>query len=315
MSLTATIWHARSRAEIEEELETSTTLGLALEEVRIRLLRDGANELPVAPQEHPILRFLRQLRAPLIYILIVSGIITAYLGGIADASVIIGVVVLNAVIGFFQEGKAIASLQSLSKSVRGNASVIRGGEQLRVPMHDLAAGDLVVLESGDRVPADMRLTWVKDFAVAEASLTGESVPVDKGIDSIIESTSLADRVNMAYASTVVTRGSARGLVVATGARTELGNISALLRDTPSLSTPLTHQIEKFSNVLLWAILALACATFVVGVARGESMVEMLLASVALSVGAIPEGLPAAVTIILAIGVGKMTRRVRLRKIK
>lgn len=302
------LWHTVPAEVVASTLETSITEGLSQEVAAKRLERDGPNELPKARAEHPIKRFLRQLRAPLVYVLLFAGGLTIYFGGLADASVILGVVLLNAVIGFIQEGKAIASLASLASSVQGVATVIRDGTRHRISMRELVSGDLVALESGDRVPADIRLVWVKDAAVAEAALTGESVPVEKSEGALDEGTVLADRSNMTYASTVVTRGSARGIVVATGTRTELGTISSLLRETTELATPLTKQIEKVSAMLLWAILALAVATFVVGILRGGEPVEMLLAAVALSVGAIPEGLPAAVTIILAIGVNRMAKR-------
>lgn len=301
-------WHTVPSDEVASILATSITDGLSSEEARQRLDREGPNELPKARSEHPVKRFIRQLRAPLVYVLLFAGGLTIYFGGLADASVILGVVLLNAVIGFIQEGKAIASLASLASSVQGVATVIRDGARHRIAMRELVPGDLVSLESGDRVPADIRLVWVKDAAVAEAALTGESVPVEKSESVLDERTVLADRSNMTYASTIVTRGSARGIVVATGTRTELGTISSLLSETTELATPLTKQIEKVSAMLLWAILALALATFVVGILRGGGLVEMLLAAVALSVGAIPEGLPAAVTIILAIGVNRMAKR-------
>ncbi|MBK6290905.1 MAG: HAD-IC family P-type ATPase [Ignavibacteria bacterium] len=302
------LWHTLPSEDVASALSTSITDGLSHEEARQRLDREGPNELPKTRAEHPFKRFIRQLRAPLVYVLLFAGGLTIYFGGLADASVILGVVLLNAVIGFIQEGKAIASLASLASSVQGVATVIRDGTRHRIAMRELVPGDLVSLESGDRVPADIRLVWVKDAAVAEASLTGESVPVEKSESVLDERTVLADRSNMTYASTIVTRGSARGIVVATGTRTELGTISSLLSETTELATPLTKQIEKVSVMLLWAILALAVVTFVVGILRGGEAVEMLLAAVALSVGAIPEGLPAAVTIILAIGVNRMAKR-------
>ncbi|MBU3680006.1 MAG: HAD-IC family P-type ATPase [Candidatus Kapabacteria bacterium] len=301
-------WHSSPVDAVEAALETSRTAGLDTTSIQPRLDRYGRNSLPKGRAEHPFLRFLRQFHAPLVYILIASGIVTAIIGGISDTSVIFGVVLLNAIIGFVQEGKAISSLARLASSVVGTATVIRNGVRCHVEMVDLVPGDLVVLECGDRVPADLRLTWVKDLAIAEAALTGESVPTEKSAASVDPSAVLADRSSMAYASTVVTRGAGMGLVVATGTSTEVGTISALLTSAPTLQTPLTIQIARFSNILLVAILVLAAATFAVGVARGEAPVDMLMAAVALAVGAIPEGLPAAVTIILAIGVNRMAKR-------
>lgn len=302
------IWHSIPSDSTATTLETSLVDGLTTQEAQRRLEQTGPNELPKARAENPLVRFLRQLRAPLVYVLLFAGVLTIYFGGLADAVVIIGVVFVNAVIGFVQEGKALQSLASLAGSVQGVATVIRSGVQHRIAMRDLVPGDLVSMESGDRVPADIRLVWVKDMAVSEASLTGESVPVEKRDEVLQEQIGLGDRSNMAYASTIITRGNARGVVVATGTQTELGNISSLLSETEELTTPLTKQIEKFSATLLWAILVLAGATFAVGMLRGGDPVELLLAAVALSVGAIPEGLPAAVTIILAIGVNRMAKR-------
>lgn len=301
-------WHSSPVDAVETALETSRINGHDPSAVTDLRQRYGPNVLPKGRAEHPILRFLRQFHAPLVYILIASGIVTAIIGGITDTSVIFGVVLLNAIIGFVQEGKAISSLSRLANSVVGTATVIRGGVRMHVPMEDLVPGDLVALDSGDRVPADVRLVWVKDMAVAEAALTGESVPSEKQALPVDSSSVLADRASMAYASTVVTRGAGMGLVVATGTSTEVGKISTLLGSAPSLQTPLTQQIARFSNVILVAILLLAAATFAIGVVRGEQPVDMLMAAVALSVGAIPEGLPAAVTIILAIGVNRMAKR-------
>ncbi len=302
------VWHAIDVATIEQELSTSITEGISNEDARSRLEQNGPNELPHARAEHAITRFLRQLKAPLVYILLVSGAVALFISDVADAAVIFGVVIVNAIIGFVQEGKAISALASLAGSVHGAATVVRGGTRLRIPIRDLVVGDIVVLDSGDRVPADIRLTWVKECAVAEASLTGESLPIEKHVQPLSESTPLADRTNMVYASTVVLRGAATGIVVATGAGTEIGTISALLGDTVELQTPLTKQIARFSGIVLWSVLVLAAITFGVGLLRGKDAVEMLMAAVALSVGAIPEGLPAAVTIILAIGVNRMARR-------
>lgn len=301
-------WHSSPVDAVEAALETSRTVGLETASVQPRLDRYGRNALPRGRAEHPVLRFLRQFHAPLVYILIASGFVTAVIGGISDTSVIFGVVLLNAIIGFMQEGKAISSLARLASSVVGTATVIRNGVRCHIEMVDLVPGDLVMLESGDRVPADLRLTWVKDLAIAEAALTGESVPTEKRTAQVDPSAVLADRSSMAYASTVVTRGAGMGLVVATGTTTEVGTISALLTSAPTLQTPLTIQIARFSNILLIAILVLAAGTFAVGVLRGEAPVDMLMAAVALAVGAIPEGLPAAVTIILAIGVNRMAKR-------
>ncbi len=302
------IWHAKHIDDVVRVLESSTTDGLTEQEASIRQRACGLNSLPQGSIEHPMRRFARQLNAPLVYILILAGCVTVVVGGIADSIVIFGVVVLNAIIGFLQEGKAIAALASLAANIEGETTVVRSCTRMRIAMPELVPGDIVLLEAGDKVPADLRLLWVKDVAIAEAVLTGESLPAEKHTGVLDESTQVADRSNMAYASTVVVRGSATGIVVATGTSTEVGTISALLDTAPQLQTPLTRQIKKFSSVLLYAIVGLAAVTFIVGVLRGSSVVEMLIVSVALSVGAVPEGLPAVVTIILAIGVNRMAKR-------
>jgi magnesium-transporting ATPase (P-type) len=302
------VWHALHVDDTLRTLHVDVTQGLDDAEALKRQEAFGANTLPRAQGPSAIVRFLRQFANPLVLMLLIAGGVTMLLGGITDAGVIIGVVLVNAIIGFVQEGKAVQALASLSKSIGTDTTVIRGGRTRRIPAEELVPGDVVLLESGDKVPADLRLVRSKDLAIAEAALTGESVPSQKHVAALPELTVLGDRSCMAYASTIVTSGSGTGVVVATGQSTEIGTISALLAETQSLMTPLTKAIERFSNMLLIGIIVLAGLTFAVGIARGESALDMLLASVALAVGAIPEGLPAAVTIILAIGVARMARR-------
>ena len=304
----ASQWHVERAEDVLRQLGVDLTVGLPQHEIITRQATYGTNTLPRSKGPHAIVRFLRQFANPLVLILLLAGVVTMIMGGITDASVIIGVVLVNAIIGFIQEDKAVQALASLSQTIGSEATVLRDGRVVRCAATDLVPGDLVLLESGDKVPADLRLVRTKDLAIAEAALTGESVPSQKHVAALPEQTMLADRSCMAYASTIVTSGSATGVVVATGAATEIGAISALLAETPSLMTPLTKAIERFSMFLLIGILLLAGITFAVGMARGGSALEMLLASVALAVGAIPEGLPAAVTIILAIGVGRMAKR-------
>lgn len=306
--MTGDAWHARTSEDVCRAFDVSVDAGLSDHDVERRRREHGINELPRQRKQSAFSRFLQQFRNPLVYILLISGLVTIILGGITDASVILGVVLINALIGFIQEGKAVEALEALAGSVGTDARVIRNGRKQQVAVVDLVPGDVVVLESGDRVPADMRLVHARDLAIAEAALTGESVPVEKRIVPLDTATVLADRINMAYASTVVTYGSAVGVVTSTGANTEVGAISTLLADTVILATPLTKAIERFSNYLLVGIIILAALTFGAGLLRGEPFLEMVLAAVALAVGAIPEGLPAAVTIILAIGVARMAKR-------
>lgn len=306
--MTGPEWHARTSEDVSVAFGVSVDAGLSDHDVEERRREHGINELPRQRKQSAFARFLQQFRNPLVYILLISGLVTIVLGGITDASVILGVVLINALIGFIQEGKAVEALEALAGSVGTDARVIRNGRKQQVAVVDLVPGDVVVLESGDRVPADMRLVHARDLAIAEAALTGESVPVEKRTDPLGAATVLADRINMAYASTVVTYGSAVGVVTSTGASTEVGAISTLLADTVILATPLTKAIERFSNYLLIGIIVLAVLTFGAGLLRGEPFLDMVLAAVALAVGAIPEGLPAAVTIILAIGVARMAKR-------
>ena len=241
-------------------------------------------------------------------LLVIAGSVSAALGELIDASVIFGVVVINAAVGFIQEGRAEHALAALARQVLTQATVLRNGRRQRVEAAAIVPGDIVLLEAGDRVPADLRLLRVHELRVQEAALTGESEAVDKQSAHLPLATRLADRRNMVYAGTATVQGQAMGIVVATGEATELGRISRLIAAAPELATPLTRHIASFSQILLWVIVALAAATFAVGIARGEGAGQMFMAAVALAVAAIPEGLPAALTITLAMGVSRMARR-------
>lgn len=289
-------------------LETDPHRGLSGGEAAERLERFGPNTLPVAARGGLLVRILRQFHHPLIYVLLAAGLITAGLREYVDSAVIFGVVVVNAIVGFIQESKAEAALEGLRSMVRTHAKVVRGGHEHTVASEDLVPGDLVLLESGDKVPADLRLVRVTELHVNESALTGESVPVHKDAVALPEATPVADRRNMVYSGTLVTAGHGAGIAVATGAETELGEIHRLVGAAETLMTPLTAKLAWFSKVLTIAILALAAATFATGLLRRQDAVETFTAAIALAVGAIPEGLPAAVTITLAIGVARMAKR-------
>jgi magnesium-transporting ATPase (P-type) len=231
-----------------------------------------------------------------------------YLGDWVAAGVIFGVVLLNAIIGFVQEGKALSALAALTHALKTEATVLRSGEKQRIDATELVPGDIVLLQSGDKVPADMRLLDCRELQIDESALTGESVPVSKQVAVLLHDTLLADRSNMLYSSTLVTYGTGKGVVVATGDNTEIGRISELINSAEVLATPLTRKIAKFSHILLFVILGLATLTFFVGLAHGESWESLFMASVSLSVAMIPEGLPAVMTITLAIGVSRMAKR-------
>jgi Ca2+-transporting ATPase len=301
-------WHHLPATEAVAMLESDATQGLSAEEAAARQARFGPNRLSPKKGRGPLLRFLLQFHQPLIYILLVSALITAALREWVDASVIFGVTLVNAVIGFLQESKAESAIAALAKIVSTSALVVRGGRKSSVPSEELVPGDVVLLAAGDKVPADLRLLQSRELNVDESALTGESLPVTKFVAHLPEDTHIADRLSMAYAGSLVTGGLGTGVVVAIGDGTETGRISRLMEEADVLSTPLTRKIEWFSKILLYAILALAAFTFAIGLWRGETAFDMFMAAVALAVGAIPEGLPAAVTVTLAIGVSRMARR-------
>jgi cation-transporting ATPase F len=303
-----TSWHQLHIGEVAGVLETDLLSGLSAAEVERRLKQYGPNKVTEKPGTPAWKRFLLQFHQPLIYILLLASGITVCLGEFADGSVIFSVVFILALTGYIQETKAENAIQALSRMVVKEATIRRDGRKQRVPSVDLVPGDIVLLHSGDHVSADLRLFQVWGLQIDESALTGESLPVHKHVDALILETVLADRKNLAFAGTLVTRGQAEGVVWATGDQTEIGRIARLISEAVDLSTPLTRKIAQFSRILLWLILGFAAFAFAVGVWRGEKIVEMFVAAVALAVGAIPEGLPAAVTITLAIGVARMARR-------
>lgn len=301
-------WHHLPDAEVLQLLETSPEQGLDTFEVGHRQTQFGPNTITQKKGKSPLLLFLLQFHQPLVYILLGAAAVTGVLQEWVDSGVILGVVLVNAIIGFIQEAKAVKAIEALSHSMTITATVLRGGERRQIPATELVPGDIVMLQSGDKVPADVRILSSRELQIDESALTGESVPVQKQSGAVPHDTLLADRINMAYSSTLVTYGVATGAVVATANNTEIGRINELIASADILATPLTKKISRFSGLLLYVILGLAAITFVVGVLRGGSWIDMFMAVVALAVGAIPEGLPAAVTITLAIGVAKMAKR-------
>ncbi|MBC6445895.1 cation-transporting P-type ATPase [Actinokineospora xionganensis] len=300
--------HELAAHEVVLLLETDAHRGLSAHEAHARLNRFGPNTLPATAGVGLLVRVLRQFHHPLIYVLLAAGAITAGLGEYVDSAVIFGVVLVNALVGFIQEYKAEAALDSLRSMARTQAKVVRDGHERIVPSDDLVPGDLVRLEAGDRVPADLRLVRSTELRVDESALTGESLAVRKDEVVLSRATPVADRRNMTYSGTLVTTGGGLGITVATGAETELGEIHRLVGAAETLATPLTRKLAHFSKILTVGILALAAITFAVGLMRGQDAVATFTAAIALAVGAIPEGLPAAVTITLAIGVARMARR-------
>ncbi|MBK9018908.1 MAG: HAD-IC family P-type ATPase [Sulfuritalea sp.] len=304
----ARAWHALTTVDVLADHGVQLDRGLTEDEAAARLARHGANRPSQKPGRSALSRFLGQFTEPLVLVLIGAGCATAALGEWIDSSVIFGVVVINAVIGYLQEGKAEAALAALARAVATEVTVLRDGHRRRMDAVHLVPGDVVWLSAGDKVPADLRIISGRQLRTVEAALTGEAAPIDKHHDGLPPDTQLADRRNMAYAGTTVVAGQGHGLVVATGDATETGRISGLIASAPEIATPLTKKMGKFAGLLLWVILGLAALTFGIGVMRGEPMTAMLMAAVALAVGAIPEGLPAAMSITLAIGVSRMAKR-------
>jgi Ca2+-transporting ATPase len=302
-------WHHLPSKDVLELFDSSAESGLDLFEVKHRQQRFGANVLTPKKGKSPFVRFLEQFNNPLVYILLVASLVTALVKDVLDAVIIFAVVLINAVIGYIQEMKAERAIEALSSVMITEASVTRSGKTLRLPAAELVPGDIVTLKAGDKIPADLRLIRSRDFQVAEAAITGESLPVQKEAETVLPAeTVLAERKNMAYASTLVTYGQASGVVIATGDKTEVGRISQLISSADELATPLTRKIASFSQILLYAILVVAVVAVAIDLWRGKSAIETLMAAVALAVAMIPEGLPAALTVTLAIGVTRMARR-------
>jgi len=302
-------WHHLPTEEIQELLETNPERGLDRFEVEHRQARFGPNALTPRRGKSPLVRFLLQFNNPLIYVLLVAGVITALVKGPVDAGIIIGVVLINAIVGFVQESRAANAIAALAQSMVAEATVIRAGEKKRLPAPELVPGDIVLLQSGDKVPADLRLVQSRDLQIAEAALTGESVPVEKSSAVLLPvDTPLGDRRNMAYATTLVTYGQGIGIVVATGDASEIGRISQLLAEATEMETTLTRKIKELSRLLLYVLLVVSGLALGISMLRGQPLADAFITSIALAVASIPEGLPTAVTVTLAIGVARMAKR-------
>ncbi|MEL7559416.1 cation-transporting P-type ATPase [Stutzerimonas chloritidismutans] len=301
-------WHACEADETLRELESSAA-GLSRQSVEERLARHGANRLEEAKPASVLQRLLRHLNNVLLYVLIAAAVVTGLMGHWVDTFVILVVVVLNVAIGFVQEGKAEKALQAIRHLLAPHAVVLREGRQQDVDAAELVPGDVVLLASGDSLPADVRLLQARNLRIDEAALTGESVPVDKQVEAVADDASIGDRLCMGYAGTLVTQGQARAVVVATGAATEIGRIGRMLESVEQGTTPLLRKMEEFGRIQTLVILATSALLFLFGtLVRGMGTGEMFIAAVGLAVAAIPEGLPAIMTITLAIGVQRMATR-------
>ena len=300
-------WHLLSVDHVFGALASSSD-GLQLDEARSRLNQYGPNQLRERKGTSAWMRLLLQFHNPLIYVLLATAVMTAVLHHWVDTGVIVGVVVINAIIGFIQESKAEQAIESLKQMLAPSAIALRDGKKASVPAVELVPGDVVLLQGGDKVPADLRLLQVKNLQVDEAPLTGESVPVQKTGELLSGTVALADRRNMAFAGTLATTGTGRGIIVATGDVTQIGQIADMLREVQGVDTPLIRRLAYFSKVITLVIVLFCVLVFVLGILTGQSAMQMLMAAVALAVSAIPEGLPAIMTIALAIGVKRMAAR-------
>ena len=302
-------WHALAVDEVLKRLTTSTENGLAVGEASTRLQKYGPNRLPAGKKRGALMRFISQFNNILVYVLLGAGFTKMMLGLWIDASIILGVVILNALLGFIQEGKAEKALDSIRNMLSAEARTLRGGEARMIPAEQLVPGDIVLLESGDKVPADLRLADIKNLRTEEAALTGESVPADKTIDPVPEKATVGDRESMAFSGTMVVSGRATGVVVETGSETELGRINQLLAGVSALETPLLRQIKKFGYAITAVIGVVSVLLFSYGRwVVGMDFVAIFQAVVGIAVSVIPEGLPAIITITLAIGVQRMAQR-------
>jgi magnesium-transporting ATPase (P-type) len=305
----AAAWHAITIDEVLKRLATSIGKGLDGGEASTRLQKYGPNRLPEGKKRGPFMRFLVQLNNILVYVLLGAGFVKLMLGLWLDAGIIFGVVLLNALLGFIQEGKAEKALDSIRNMLSAEARTTRGGETRMIPAEELVPGDVVLLESGDKVPADLRLADAKNLRTEEAALTGESVPAEKTTDPVAEKSTVGDRDSMAFSGTMVVSGRATGVVVATGSETELGRINQLLASVSALETPLLRQIKSLGYLITAAVGVVGVLVFAYGRwVMGMEFVELFQAITGIAVSLIPEGLPALITITLAIGVQRMAQR-------
>ena len=306
-------WYQLAKEQVLQALDSGAS-GLSSTEAKSRLEKYGYNEITLKGRS-AVIRFLDQFRSPLVWILLVAAAVTATMSILeledmwVDTAVIIGVVILNVLIGFFQEGKAEAALEALKRMVVPECTVLRDGVETIIPTRDLVPGDVVILNGGDKVPADLRLFFTKDAHADEAPLTGESTPVSKHSDPILKpDLPPGDQRCIAFSGTFLTRGSARGVVVSTGENTEFGKIARLMKETHVVQTPLQRKVAAFIKVLVIGIIGLGVINFIFGVVFGQSLFYMFMASVALIVAGMPEMLPMIVTGVLALAATAMAKR-------
>lgn len=300
-------WSNTSVEEILQEVNTDT--GLTSQQAQQKLQTDGLNQLAQAEKESLLIKFINQFKDVMILILIAAAIISGVLGEMVDAFIILAIVVVNALLGLYQEGKAENALEALQKLSAPTSKVIRDSQELSVPSEELVVGDIIVLEAGDLVNADLRLLKTSSLKIEEASLTGESVPVEKEADVLVgEDKALGDRINMAYSSGNVTYGRGLGVVTATGMNTEVGKIATILSETKNQETPLQKQLNDLGKVLGIVAIIAVVGIFLIGLFNGKEPFQMFMTSVSLAVAVIPESLPTVSTIVLSMGVQRLVKR-------
>ncbi len=307
-------YFSKKISEVEKELKTDINNGLKDEEIRDKQDTYGYNELEKKKKKSIVVKFLEQFKDFMIIILIIAAIVSAVVGikqgeGFTDSIIIMIVVIVNAIIGLVQENKAEKSLEALQKLSAHMSKVIRNGKIEMLSAGELVPGDIVVLETGDYVPADIRLVEAINLKIQEAALTGESVPIEKITDEIKdEKTSLGDRKNMAFSSSMVTYGRGKGIVTTIGMNTEVGKIAGMLNEVVEEETPLQKRLNGLGKTLGIACLVICIVIFLIGIAEGKEIVDMFMTAVSLAVAAIPEGLAAVSTIVLAIGMQRMVKK-------
>lgn len=306
-------FYNRTAEVVAEELSVNINTGLSREEVRARQQKYGYNEFEKRKKRSLFLKFLDQFKSFMIIVLLVAAAISGIVGylnseGFTDAIIILIIVILNAIIGVFQEAKAEKSLEALEKLSSSHSKVVRDGETEIVESRDLVPGDIVILDTGDSVPADIRITESHNLNSQEAALTGESVPSEKNTDPVEGDVPLGDRHNMLFSSCSITYGRGRGIVVATGMNSEVGKIASMIQSVPDTKTPMQKKLDKLGKILAIAALSICCLIFIVGVLYGRDLLSMFMTAVSLAAAAIPEGLPAVSTIVLAVGVQRLVKR-------
>ncbi|PIR72976.1 MAG: ATPase, partial [Candidatus Nealsonbacteria bacterium CG10_big_fil_rev_8_21_14_0_10_36_23] len=302
------MWHSLLVEEVGKKLKTNLKNGLSEKEVKNRQKTFGLNKLP---EEKPLSKlkiFFSQFNSPLIYILVIAGLITFILKDFTDAIVIFGAVFLNTIVGFFQENKTSKILSELKKVVKVKSYVIRGGNEKEVTQEELVSGDIILLYPGNKIPADGRLIEAHNLKINEASLTGEWIPAEKRVDILPEKTPLADRDNMVYMGCVVEDGRGKAVVTKTGLKTEIGKVAEIIREVKEEKTPYQKKIIHLSKIIGILIVFISFLIFLLGIATGRDLFQMFLTAVAVAVAAIPEGLPVAITVILALGMQRILRK-------